>query len=368
LAPVLLGRSRDPKRETIWVTCLVSAATVVITAVASVLPLPRFLWPGRLISRPVDLLSAVVLFAALLAFIREYRRGGDRLVWWILLAIGVHTAGQLLMSFSRSLYDPFFDAAHVYKLAGYVIPLLGFVLYQTTVITDRCEAERELRKHRDDLDKLVNQRTAQLTQANERLRLALSAAEMGTWRWDAAADRDTRDASFNRILGLEAVESTQPVGDFLGRVHPEDRAAVEQAIRLAGKGERQYATEFRVVRPDGTVRWLRDQGKVFYDEDGALSHMTGAVVDISGRGYTVLELPFDNNDMFGFPTDLVRHFLESMAAEARLNLHARILYGTNDHHKVEALFKALGRALDMATRTDERISGELPSTKELLEH
>jgi len=89
-------------------------------------------------------------------------------------------------------------------------------------------------------------------------------------------------------------------------------------------------------------------------------------VDISGRGYTVLELPFSKNDMRGFSTDLIRHFLESLATEARLNLHARIIYGVNDHHKAEALFKALGRALDTATRIDERISGELPSTKGLL--
>ena len=90
-------------------------------------------------------------------------------------------------------------------------------------------------------------------------------------------------------------------------------------------------------------------------------------VDISGRGYTVLDLTFADNDMAGFSTDLIRHFLESFAIEARLNLHARVIYGANDHHKVEALFKALGRALDTATRIDERISGELPSTKDLLE-
>jgi len=90
-------------------------------------------------------------------------------------------------------------------------------------------------------------------------------------------------------------------------------------------------------------------------------------VDIGGRGYTVLDLPFSENDMAGFPTDLIRHFLESFAIEARLNLHVKILYGVNDHHKAEALFKALGRALDTATKIDERISGELPSTKEFLE-
>jgi imidazoleglycerol-phosphate dehydratase len=89
-------------------------------------------------------------------------------------------------------------------------------------------------------------------------------------------------------------------------------------------------------------------------------------IDLGGRGYTVLELPFSDNDMTGFLTDLIRHFLESFAAEARLNLHARIIYGTNDHHKAEALFKALGRALCSATRIDPRIASELPSTKDTL--
>jgi imidazoleglycerol-phosphate dehydratase len=89
-------------------------------------------------------------------------------------------------------------------------------------------------------------------------------------------------------------------------------------------------------------------------------------VDISGRGYAVLDLPFSRSSkkwqLLGFPPDLIRHFLESFANEAKLNLHVKIAYGTNDHHKAEALFKALGRALDAATRIDPRISGELPST------
>jgi imidazoleglycerol-phosphate dehydratase len=90
-------------------------------------------------------------------------------------------------------------------------------------------------------------------------------------------------------------------------------------------------------------------------------------VDIGGRGYAVLDLPFSGNDMPGFSADLVRHFMETFAYEARLNLHAAVVYGSNDHHKAEALFKALGRTLDAATRIDERIGGELPSTKGYLE-
>jgi imidazoleglycerol-phosphate dehydratase len=65
-------------------------------------------------------------------------------------------------------------------------------------------------------------------------------------------------------------------------------------------------------------------------------------------------------------TDLIAHMLESIAIHGRMNLHARVLYGRNDHHKVEAIFKALGRALDAATRIDERLAGAVPSTKGVL--
>jgi imidazoleglycerol-phosphate dehydratase len=95
--------------------------------------------------------------------------------------------------------------------------------------------------------------------------------------------------------------------------------------------------------------------------------LASVAVDLSGRGYCVLQAEFIKNDMRDFQTDLIRHFLESFAMEGRLNLHARVLYGINDHHKAEALFKALGRALDMATRIDERTSGQLPSTKQRIE-
>lgn len=114
----------------------------------------------------------------------------------------------------------------------------------------------------------------------------------------------------------------------------------------------------------GEKRGIVRVGNAIVPMDDALVMVA---VDIGGRGYSVLDLSFTENDMTGFSTDLVRHFLESFAIEARLNLHVKILYGTNDHHKAEALFKALGRALDTATRIDERVSSRLPTTKGLLE-
>ena len=86
-------------------------------------------------------------------------------------------------------------------------------------------------------------------------------------------------------------------------------------------------------------------------------------VDLGGRAYAVFDAEFATPRVGQLGTDLIAHLFESIAVQGRLNLHARVLYGRNDHHKVEALFKALGRALDAASRIDERAQGAVPSTK-----
>jgi len=95
--------------------------------------------------------------------------------------------------------------------------------------------------------------------------------------------------------------------------------------------------------------------------------LAAVAIDVGGRAYSVVEAPFGSVNIDDLETDLVRHFLVSFASEAKINLHATILPGPNDHHKAEALFKALGQALDSATRIDERIVGRIPSTKEVIE-
>ena len=110
----------------------------------------------------------------------------------------------------------------------------------------------------------------------------------------------------------------------------------------------------------GERRGIARMGHALVPMDEALALVA---VDISGRGYAVVEAPLEGRDIGGLDTDLIRHFLETFAAEAKLSLHARLLSGVNDHHRVEALFKALARALDAATRIDERREGEVPSTK-----
>lgn len=86
-------------------------------------------------------------------------------------------------------------------------------------------------------------------------------------------------------------------------------------------------------------------------------------VDIGGRGVCVFEGSFDTKRVGVMSTSLVPHFFQSLAAEARMNLHAHLLAGSDDHHRAEALFKALARALHHATRPDPTLGGDVPSTK-----
>jgi imidazoleglycerol-phosphate dehydratase len=86
-------------------------------------------------------------------------------------------------------------------------------------------------------------------------------------------------------------------------------------------------------------------------------------VDLSGRPYAVIDAAWHTPAVGGVASSLFPHILESLAVTARCNLHARVLYGRDDHHQAEALFKALGRALGAAVQLDPRRAGRIPSTK-----
>ena len=110
----------------------------------------------------------------------------------------------------------------------------------------------------------------------------------------------------------------------------------------------------------GDKRGLRRFADATVPLDEALVQVA---VDLSGRGFAAIDLPFGGEMIGAMPTEMVPHFLRSFATEARLTLHVRLLAGENDHHRAEAAFKALARALEVATRPDPRIADQVPSTK-----
>jgi imidazoleglycerol-phosphate dehydratase len=114
----------------------------------------------------------------------------------------------------------------------------------------------------------------------------------------------------------------------------------------------------------GDKKGIVRMGHALVPMDEALAMVA---VDIGGRGYAAIDAHFKRKKIGDLESDLVAHFLQAFAHEGRLSLHARILSGGNDHHMAEAIFKALGRALDSATKLDQRITGEVPSTKGVIE-
>ncbi len=110
----------------------------------------------------------------------------------------------------------------------------------------------------------------------------------------------------------------------------------------------------------GDRRGIVRMGHAYAPMDETLAFVA---VDLSGRPYAVVQAQWHGPSVGGIPNSLWPHFLESFAVTVRGNLHARVLYGRDDHHQVEALFKALARALDAATALDPRRGSRIPSTK-----
>jgi imidazoleglycerol-phosphate dehydratase len=135
-----------------------------------------------------------------------------------------------------------------------------------------------------------------------------------------------------------------------GDLHIDDHHTVEDSAIALGQAFAQALGDKR-----GIVRY----GAVYVPMDETLAR---AVVDLSGRYYLVHRVQNTREKIGDLSVELVEHFWHSFAEQCKCNLHIEVLYGTNQHHIIEAQFKAVTRALAQAVRVDERIQGVM-STK-----
>jgi len=129
-------------------------------------------------------------------------------------------------------------------------------------------------------------RTEQTLRANaEHLRLAQEAAGVGTWEWDLARGDLHWSPQMFRLLGRDPAEAEPSGHRALWRrvVHPDDRRAVAHAIRTMSRTQGPFALEFRIVRPDGEIRWIDARGDVLADAYGNPRRMLGINIDITER-------------------------------------------------------------------------------------
>lgn len=122
-----------------------------------------------------------------------------------------------------------------------------------------------------------------LRESDDRLRMALEAAGMATWDWDLIDDTITWSNGAAGLFGDESMVTDRSPDGFLGRIHPDDRLVVEAAIADAVRNSAELRIEYRIVRPDGTVRWLESTGRVLRDPAGRAVRLLATHMDLTER-------------------------------------------------------------------------------------
>ena len=157
----------------------------------------------------------------------------------------------------------------LFEVAGY----LGAVSITGLVLAAAVRLERD-------------QATVELAHSEKRLRRALDAARMGVWVWSVESNTLTWDENLRRLYGLESGEPVASYEDFLARVHPDDQRLVGATVRKALEEGGDLDYEFRVVLPDGRIRWIADHGEIRRDEQGRPVYLTGICTDVTDRKVT----------------------------------------------------------------------------------
>lgn len=177
----------------------------------------------------------------------------------------LNRTGTLQSAWMNLNYSPVLDGA------GQVLGVLVIVVETTASYL----AQRELQESREKLD------------------LALSASGLvGTWDWDVAGDVVTADERFARLFGLSpgAAVMGVPIGQFMQAIHPEDRDRVGREIADASTAPGPVRFEYRLLRPDGEVRWVVASGRVIADAEGRPLRLPGVVVDITDERLIAAQL------------------------------------------------------------------------------
>ena len=125
-----------------------------------------------------------------------------------------------------------------------------------------------------------------LQESEQRLRIALSAGSMGTWDWDIRKGRVGWSMELEKIHGLEPATFGGTFEDATRGIHPEDRERVLESIQKAVTEGADYVLDYRIVRPDGVVRWVSARGQAFHDETGRAVRMAGVSSDVTERKET----------------------------------------------------------------------------------
>lgn len=152
---------------------------------------------------------------------------------------------------------------------------------------------QQMRTRQQQLELEVQQRTEaekSLRQTQRSFSKAQEIAHLGNWDWDMSTNSLAWSDEIFRIFGLQPDQFVPTYEAFLNTIHPDDRNNVIAAVNDAVEGAAPYSIVHRVVQPDGSIRYVHEQGFIDYDENKKPVHMTGTVLDITDRRHNALQL------------------------------------------------------------------------------
>ena len=171
------------------------------------------------------------------------------------------------------------------------VPVVPEVLRaKVRVFAELFRKTRELEQMNLQLERHVTERTAELEASNMQLKqaeqgrsLALAAGQMGSWDWDLVSKQWRWDQGQHRIFGVDPVNFQITVENIRALIHPEDWISLVEVGRGMSRGARTQQTEFRVVRPNGEIRWCIGTAAASVDEAGNIVRINGVTIDITDR-------------------------------------------------------------------------------------
>jgi PAS domain S-box-containing protein len=168
---------------------------------------------------------------------------------------------------------------------------------------------------------------ARLQEASDRFYIAADSAGIGIWDFDAAGNTINWDDRMYRIYGLPAGSGQEPYTTWVARLHEDDRDRLLGEISAALTGEKEYDTDFRIVRPDGEMRYLKATGRTLRPKDGGAPRMIGVNIDLTEHRRAELALLEMSSHAAQLAEDANRaksQFLANMSHEIRTPMNAVI--------------------------------------------
>ena len=268
-------------RTLVLILNFISAVSINFTAITNI---RQFSWGGQLVSVPVGtpspwgLLSSVSLLLLLIfsvdATITVWRRGDRRRALLIggSMIFGAMLAWHVPLVIWGILDVPFF-LGFTYTA---IVAVMGYELSNDVARAAGLARELEV--------------------SEKRLNLAADSANLGMWEWDIVHDEIWITDKGRAMLGFDSSEKLD-FDRFRSRLHPDDREVVLKAVDSSLGTGAEYQSEYRVVLPDGQLRWIAGRGHVEFDSDGKPVRMRGASVDITERKLAELEAARHRNEM-----------------------------------------------------------------------